>query len=109
MKGFLFEFFEAMVTTKSRPMKSCVDEGNEFVGKLGKLCKIGGVGTLSKKGENEAAFADCTLRCLKNVLDRYLEQCGCKYLQNMSNRICPLKILRIPIFLSILYSKPLHE
>ena len=71
--------------------------------------------------ETKAAFAERTIRSLKNIFYRYMENSGYKYFHKLthfvttlnSRRICSIdlipKSLKTSDFLSILYSKPLRE
>ena len=62
-----------MILTKCRSKKSWIDESTEIAGKFGKLCKTERLGSFPTINENQAAFADCTLRCLISDPYRYLE------------------------------------
>ena len=71
--------------------------------------------------ETKAAFAERTIRSLKNILYRHMEDNGYKYIHKLSQFVTTLNSRRnrsidlIPNnvrnsdFLSILYSKPLRE
>ena len=71
--------------------------------------------------ETKAAFAECTIRSLKNVLYRYMEDNGKKYNHKLtqfvttlnSRRKCLIDLIEKNVkksdFLSILYSKPRFE
>ena len=71
--------------------------------------------------ETKAAFAERTIRSLKNILYRYMEDNGYKYIHKLthfvttlnSRRNCSIDLLPKNVkssdFLSILYSKPLRE
>ena len=71
--------------------------------------------------ETKAAFAERTIRSLKNILYRYMEDFGYKYLHRLPQLITTLNSRRNSSidmrpntvknceFLSILYSKPLRE
>ena len=71
--------------------------------------------------ETKAAFAERTIRSLKNILYRYTEDNGYKYIHNLtqfvttldSRRNCSIDLMPKNVknsdFLSILYSKPLRE
>ena len=71
--------------------------------------------------ETKAAFAERTIRSLKNILYRYMEDNGYKYIHKLfqfvttpnSTRNCSidliLKIVKISDFFSILFSKPLRD
>ena len=71
--------------------------------------------------ETKAAFAERTIRSLKNILYRYMEDFGYKYIHKLPQFITTLNSRRNSSidmrpntvnycdFLSILYSKPLRE
>ena len=71
--------------------------------------------------ETKAEFAERTIRCLKNLLYRYMENKGYRHILKLtqfvttlnSKRNCLIdlipKIVKNSDFLSILYSKPLRE
>ena len=71
--------------------------------------------------ETKAAFAERTIRSLKNILYRYMENNGYKYIHNLtqflttltSRKNCSIDLIPKNVnnsdFLSILYSKPLRE
>ena len=71
--------------------------------------------------ETKAAFAERTERSLKNILYRYMEDNGYKYIHKLtqfvttlnSQRNCSIDLIPKNVknsdFLSILYSKPLRE
>ena len=113
--------FLAMITKKNRPKKIWVDKGTEFAGEFKKLCKAEGVQIYSTMSETKAAFAERTIRSLKNILYRYMEDNGEKYIQKLtqivttlnSRRNCSIDLIpenvEVSDFLSLLYSKPLRE
>ena len=74
VRAFLF-----MITKKNRPKKNWVDKGTEFAGEFKKLCKGEGIQIYSTKTETKAAFAERTIRSLKNIIYRYMEDNGYKY------------------------------
>ena len=71
--------------------------------------------------ETKAAFAERTIRSLKNILYRYMEDNGYKYIHKLTQFLKTLnsrinssidlipKNVKNSEFLSILYSKPLQE
>ena len=71
--------------------------------------------------ENKAAFAELTIRSLKNKLYRYMEDNGYKYIHKLtqfvttlnSRRNCSIDLITKNVnnsdILSMLYSKPLRE
>ena len=113
--------FLTMITKKNRPKKIWVDKGTEFAGEFKKLCKAGGIQIHSTMSETKAAFAESTIRSLKNILYRYMEDNGYKYIRKLhlfvttlnSRRNCSIDLIPKNVknsdFLSILYSKPLRE
>ena len=112
--------FLSMITKKNRPKKIWVDKGTEFAGEFKKLCKAEGIQIYSTMSETKAAFSERTIRSLKNILYRYMEDNGYKYIHKLTqfittlnSRNCSIDLLpknvRNSGFLSILYSKPLRE
>ena len=71
--------------------------------------------------DTKAAFAERTIRSLKNILYRYMEDNGYKYIHKLtqfvttinSRRNCSIDLIPKNVkksnFLSILYSKPLQQ
>ena len=107
--------------TKNRPKKTLVDKGTEFAGEFEKLCKAEGIQIYSTMSETKAAFAERTIRSLKNILYRYMEHNGYKYIHKLtqfvttlnSRKICSIDLMPKNVknsdCLSILYSKPLRQ
>ena len=58
---------------KKWPQKSWVDKGTELAGEFKKLFKAEGIQIYSMMSETKAAFAERTIRSLKNILHRYME------------------------------------
>ena len=56
-----------MITKKNRPKESWVDKGTELAGEIKKLCKAEGIQIYSTMSETKAAFAERTIRSLKNI------------------------------------------
>ena len=98
-----------------------VDKGTQFAGGFKKLCKAEGMQVYSTMSETKPAFAERTIRSLKNILYRYMEDNGYKYIHKLtqfvttlnSRRNCLIDLIpenvNISDFLSILYSKPLRD
>ena len=112
--------FLSMITNKNRPNKIWVHKGTEFAGEFKKLCKAEGIQIHSTMSETKAAFAERTRRSPKNILYRYMEDNGYKYIHKLTQFVTTLSSRRncstdlIPKnlhsdFLSILYSKPPRE
>ena len=103
-----------MITKKNRHQKIRAGEGTEFAGEFKKLCKAEGIQIYS-------AFAESTIRSLKNILYRYREDNGYKYIHKLtqfvttlnSTRNCSIDLIPKNVknfnFFSILYSEPLRE
>ena len=82
--------FLTMITRKNRPKKHWVDKGTEFDGELKKLCKAEGLQFYSTMSETQAAFAERTIRSLKNTLHRYMEDNRYKYKHKMTQFLTKL-------------------
>ena len=102
-------------------LKHWVEKGTEFGREFKKLCKAEGKQTYSTMSETKAAFAERTIRSLKNPLYRYMEDNGYKYIHKLTQFVTTLNsrtscsidlipmIVKISDLLSILYRKPLRE
>ena len=113
--------FPSMITKKSRPKTIWVDKGTEFAGAFKKFCAAEGIQVYSTMSETKAAFTERTIRLLRNILYRYMEDSGYKYIHKLPQFIATLNSRRNSAidmtsntvkncdFLSILYSKPLRE
>ena len=113
--------FSSMITKRSRPKKIWVDKGTEFAGACKKFCTAEGIQVYSTMSETKAVFAERTIRSLKNILYRYMEDYGYKYIHklpqfitNLNSRRNSSKDMRPNTVkncdsMSILYSKPLRE
>ena len=113
--------FSSMITKRNRPKKIWVDKRTEFAGAFKKFCTAEGIRIYSTMSETKAAFAERTIRSLKNILYRYMEDFGYKYIhklpqfiitlnsrKNSSIDVRPYTVKKCD-FVSILYSKPLRE
>ena len=76
--------FSTMITQKNRPKKNWVDKGTELAGEFKKLCKAEEIQIYSTMSETKAAFAERTIRSLKNMHYRYMEDNGYKYFHKLS-------------------------
>ena len=113
--------FLTMITKKNRPKRIWVDKGTNLAGEFKKLSKAEGIQIFSKTCESKAAFAERTIRSLKNKLYRNMEDNGDNYIHKLTRFVATLNFRRncsidlIPKnvknsdFLSILYSEPLRE
>ena len=113
--------FSSMITKKNRPKKIWVDKGTEFAGAFKKFCAAEGIQIYSTMSETKTAFAGRTIRSLKNILYRYMEDFGYIYIHKLPQFITTLNSKRNSSidmrpntvqncdFRSVLYSKPLRE
>ena len=113
--------FSSMITKRNRPEKIWVDKGTEFAGAFKKFCTANGIQVYSTMSETKSAFAERTIRSLKNNLYRYMKDFGYKYIHKLPHFITTLNSRRNSSidmrpntvkkcdFMSILYSKPLRE
>ena len=109
------------ITKRNRPEKSWVDKGTEFAGAFKKFCTAEGIQVYSTMSETKLVFAERTIRSLKNILYRYMEDYGYKYIHKPAQFIATLNSRRNSSidmrpntvkncdFMSILYSKPLRD
>ena len=70
--------FSSLITKRNRRKKIWVDKGTEFAGAFKKFCTAEGIQNNSTMSETKAAFAEPTIRSLKNILYRYMENYGYK-------------------------------
>ena len=113
--------FLSMITKTNSAKKIWVDKGTEFAGVFKNLCKAEGIQIFSTISETKVAFAERTIRSVKKIFYRYMENNGYKYNHKSTQCVTTLKSRRnwptdlVPKsvkssdFLSILYSKPLRE
>ena len=113
--------FLTMITKKNRPENFWVDKGTEFTGECEKLCKAEGIELYSKMSATKAAFSERTIRFVKKIVYRYMEDNGYKYIHKLTPFVTTLNCRRncsidlIPKneknseFLSILYSKSVRD
>ena len=113
--------FSKMITKKNRSKKIWVDRGTKFAGEFKKFCSAEGIEIYSTMNETKAAFAERTIRSLKNILYHYMEDHGYKYIHKLpefiatmnsrNNRGIDMKPNHVKNsnFMSILHSKPLRE
>ena len=75
--------FSSMITKRNRPKKIWVDKVTEFAGAFKKFCAAEGIQVYSTMSDTKAAFAERTIRSLKNILYRYMEDFGYKYIHKL--------------------------
>ena len=86
--------FLSMITKKNRPKKIWVDKGPKFAAAFKKFCVAEGIQVYSIKSETKAAFAERTIRSLKNILYRYMEDFEYKYIHKLPQFITTLNSRR---------------
>ena len=113
--------FSSMIKKRNRPEKVWFDKGTEFAGAYKKFCAAEGLEVYSTMSETKAAFAKRTIRSLKNILCRYIEDYGYKYIHKLPQFITTLNSRRNSSIdmrpntvknsdvMSSLYSKPVRE
>ena len=79
VRAFLF-----IIAKKNRPKKIWVDKGTKFVGEFEKLCKAEGIQIYSMMSETKFAIAERTIRSLKHILYRYMEDHGYNYIYQVT-------------------------
>ena len=84
------ETFSFMTTKKNRPKKIRVDKGTEFAGAFKKFCAAEGIQVYCTMSETKAAFAEGTIRSLKNILHCFMEDFGYKYIHKLLHFITTL-------------------
>ena len=82
--------FSKVNTKKKRPKKISVDQGTEFAGKFKKFCSAEGTEIYYTMSETKAAFAERTIRSLRNNLYRHMEDFGYKYIHKLPQFIATM-------------------
>ena len=77
----------SMITRKNRPKKIWVDRETEVAGAFKRFCTSEGIQVYSKMSETKAAFAERTIRSLKNIFYRYIEDYMYKYIHKLPHFI----------------------
>ena len=75
--------FSSMITKSIRPKKIWVDKGTEFAGAFLKFFAAEGIQVYSTMGETRAAFAERTIRSLKKILYRHMEDFEYEYIHKL--------------------------
>ena len=113
--------FLTMISKKNWPKKICVDKEMELAGDFIKLFKAEGIQFYPTMSDTKVAFAERTIRSLRNILYCYMEAYDYKIIQKLSQfvkvlnsrRKCSTDLIpkngKTSDFLSILYSKPEWE
>ena len=86
--------FLSMIIKKNRPRKIWVDKATEFPEEFKSLCKAEVMQYYSPMSENKAAFAERTIRSLKNRLQCYMEDNRYKYIHKLTQFVTTLNSRR---------------
>ena len=86
--------FSSVIKKRNRPKKIWVEKGTEFAGAFKKFCTAEGIQVYSTMSETKAAFAERTIRLFKNILYRYMEDYGYKYIHKLPQFIATLNCRR---------------
>ena len=113
--------FQKMITKKNRPTKLWTDMGTEFAGPFKEFCRRNDITMYSTKSETKAAYAERAIRSLKNIIYRFMEDNGDKYVhklsqfvatmnsrENRKTKLVPNKVKNTN-FLHILYNRPIRN
>ena len=68
--------FPSMIRKRNRPKNIWVDKGTEFAGAFKKFRTAEGIQVYSTMSETMVASAERTIRSLKNIVYRYMEDFG---------------------------------
>ena len=111
--------FSSLITKRNRPEKIWVYKGTEVAGAFKTFSAAEGIHVYSTMSETKAAFAERTIRSLKNILYRYMEDYRYKYIhkllqftttlnskRNSSIDMRPNTVKNCDV-ISVLYSTPL--
>ena len=104
-----------MITENNRPTSFLVDKEKEFAREFIKLWRAEETQFYSTMSETMAEFAERTIGSMKNLLYRYMEEYGYKYIHKLSQFIttlnsgknCLIYLMPKNVKNSILYSEPL--
>ena len=77
--------FKKMLRKNNIPQKVWVDQGTEFGGEFRKFCGEKKIKIYSTRSETKAAVAERAIRSLKNIIYRFMEENGHKYLVKMGS------------------------
>ena len=114
-------YFWLWLRKKNRPIKTWANKVREFAGECKKLCRAEAMQIYPTLSETKAAFAERTLRNLKNNFYCYMKEYGYNYINKSSPFVTSLNsrkncsidlipnVVKNPDILSLLYSKPLRD
>ena len=72
-----------MISRKSNPEKLWFDKGTEYGGTFEKFCKEKDIEVYSTMSETEAEIAERAIHSLKNIIYRYIEDLGEKFVHKL--------------------------
>ena len=113
--------FKKMLRKNTKPDRVWVDQGTKFGGEFKKFCKSRDIQIYSTRSETKAAIAERAIRSSKNIIYRYMEENGDKYVHKMDSFVNTMntrvnrsigkspKNVKISDFLSIFYKNPIIE
>ena len=87
-------FSSMIITKKNRPKKVWVDKRTELAGAFETFCAAEGIQFYSSMNEIKAVFAERTMRSLKNIFYRYMEDFVYKYVHKLPQFITTLNSRR---------------
>ena len=114
------KIFSKMIT-KGINQKNLIDQGTDFAGDSKKFCVAEGIHVYSTMSETKTTFGERTFRSLKNILYRYMDEHGYKYIHKLSQFVKIMNsrktrtIIMVPNkvknsdFMSILYGQHIRE
>ena len=74
-----------MLRKNTKPDRVWVDQGTEFGGELKNFCKSRDIKIYSTRSETKAAVAERAIRSLQNIIYRYMEENGDKYVHKVDS------------------------
>lgn len=77
--------FLKMMKKDCKPEKIWVDKGTEFAGSFKKMCQKESISIYSTMSETKACYAERAIRSLKNIIYRYMEDNGYKYVHKLQD------------------------
>ena len=85
----------SVITEQNRSRKIWVDRGTEFAGEFKRVSKAEGIQIYSTMSDTKAVFAERTIRSLRNIVYRYMEDKGYKYNPKLTQLVTTLNSRRI--------------
>ena len=79
--------FKKILRKNTKPERVWVDQGTEFGGEFKKFCKSSDIKIYSTRSETKAAVAERAIRSLENIIYRYMEENGDKYVHKMDSSV----------------------